>query len=115
MVEVMVVVVVIALLAAIAVPSYLNFKKKALATEARANLHQLYKLEFSYHEEYGAYTSNLSDIGFVTTPDMRYVYEVHSVWPQGFSARATANLDTDAYTDVWVVDKTGALRHVGID
>lgn len=115
MVEILTVVAIIAIIAAIAVPSYLNFRKKAVATEARANLHQLYKLEFSYHGEYGAYSGSLSDIGFVTTPDMRYTYEVYSVWPRGFSARATANLDSDADSDVWAVDNTGALRHVNVD
>jgi len=76
---------------------------------------QLYKLEFSYHGEYGAYTTRLNDIGFVTTPDMRYTYEVYSVWPRGFSATATANLDADSLSDVWVADNTGALHHVGVD
>jgi len=115
MAEVMIVVAIIGLLAVIAVPSYLNFKKKALATEARANLHQLYKLEFAYRGEYGSYTSSLSDIGFKVTPDMWYAYEVYSAWPQGFSARASGNLDMDPEPDVWTVDHTGTLLHVTVD
>ena len=113
--ELMVVVGIIGLLFTIAVPAYLTFKKKALATEARANRHQLYKLELSYRGEYGSYSSSLSDIGFITTPDMRYTYEVYSVCPRGFFALASANRDRDADTDVWVVDNTGALRHVDVD
>ena len=46
---------------------------------------------------------------------MRYTYEVYSVWPRGFSATATANLDADSLSDVWVADNTGALHHVGVD
>jgi len=76
---------------------------------------QLSKLEFSFRGRSGACSTRLNDIGFVTAPDMRYACEVCSVWPSGFSARATANLDTDAHAGVWVVDNTGALHHVGID
>lgn len=115
LIEILIVIAIIGLLAAIAVPSYFGFKKKALATEARANLHQLFKLELSYQGEYGSYTNNLNDIGFKVTPDMRYSYEVYSVWPGGFSARALGNLDSDLTFDVWAVDQTGSLRHVTVD
>jgi type IV pilus assembly protein PilE len=113
--ELLTVLALIVLLMAVAVPSYFGIKKKALATEARASLHRLFELQLSYREANGSYTDSLGDLGFRPTPDLRYTYEIYSLWPSGFSARALSNLDSDLEFDVWTIDHTGSLRHVTVD
>jgi hypothetical protein len=99
----------------IAVPAYISLRKAAQATEARANLDRLHKLEFSFRSRFGHFSAQESSLGFSPSADPIYSYEILGATASEFSARAEANLDRDAVLDVWLIDETGALRHASRD
>ena len=67
LVELMVVVAIIGILAAIAIPNYQKYQAKARQSEAKIALAAVYTAEKSYAVENSTYTSCLAQIGF--TPD----------------------------------------------
>src|SRR4051812_49135342 len=64
LVELMVVVAIIGVLAAIAIPNYTRYQARARQSEAKVNLAGLYTAEQSYYAEQGTFSSCLSNIGF---------------------------------------------------
>ena len=64
LVEMMVVVATISLLAAVGIPQYSKFKRKAHETEAKVSLGAIYVTEKSFHGEYSFYHTSLQAIGF---------------------------------------------------
>ena len=60
LIELMVVVGIIALLAAISIPTFSKFMAKAKRTEAHMNLHALYAAQKAYWAEHGKYSTQLS-------------------------------------------------------
>lgn len=63
LVELMIVVAIIGILAALAVPKFQTFQAKARASESKNNLSHAYTLEMSYHGDNDTY-ANLQTIGF---------------------------------------------------
>jgi type IV pilus assembly protein PilA len=77
LVELMVVVAIIGVLAALAVPRFQNFQAKAKQSEARNNLSHIYTLQMSYSAENDVFvaTAALPLIGFTVDGGMiRYGY-----------------------------------------
>lgn len=73
LVELMVVVAIIGILAAVAIPGYSKFQAKARQTEAKIGLSSLYTAEQSYAVESTTYISCIVDIGFIlNTTGQRY-------------------------------------------
>ena len=64
LVEMMIVVAIISLLAAIGIPQYSKFKRKAHETEAKVSLGALYISEKSFHSQYSFYHTSLQALGF---------------------------------------------------
>ena len=84
LVELMIVVAIIGLLAAIGIPQYTKFQARARTSEAKAALGGLYTAEASFFQEWNCYVSDLRNIGFgVTGANLRYV--------TGFDTAITAN------------------------
>lgn len=74
LVELMIVVAIIGLLAAVGVPQYQKFQARARQSEAKAALSALYSAEQSFFSEWNCYASDLRNIGFgVTGQNLRYV------------------------------------------
>ena len=71
MVELVVTMVVVAILAAIAIPGYTSYMRKARRTDAKAALLGLAALEERYYSTSNAYTALPTDLGFTGT-----------TWPQ---------------------------------
>ena len=92
LVELMVVVAIIGILAAIAIPSVNKYMAKARQTEAKTNLSSLYTSEKAFLAEFNTYTGGFQVIGF--TPEGNLRYNV------GFAAEgvACASLNTYGYT-----------------
>lgn len=80
LIELMIVVAIIGILAAIAIPNYQNFQKKARQAEARIHLGGIFTGEKAYFGEYNSYTNNLIKVGYA--PDGRPLYNA------GFTAGA---------------------------
>ncbi len=74
LVELMIVVAIIGILAAIAIPNFLNFRLKAKTSEAKSNLGAIRSTEVAYFAEYNVYISGQS-----YTPD-------HTAMPVGKTA-----------------------------
>ena len=74
LVELMIVVAIIGLLAAVGVPQYQKFQARARQGEAKSSLSALYSSTQSFYGEWNYYTADLADIGFgVTGTGLRYV------------------------------------------
>ncbi len=58
LVELMIVVAIIGILAAIAIPNFLNFRMKAKTSEAKSNLGAIRSTEVAYFAEYNLYVVN---------------------------------------------------------
>ena len=102
LIELMVLVGIIGILAAIAVPVYLDFRKKAFTIEARTALRYIWDLEKAYQKENDTYTGDLAVLGFALPGKKRYTYTLQAN-QTSFTARAVANLDLDPDNDEWEI------------
>lgn len=64
LVELMIVVAIIGILAAVAIPQFGKYQAKSRASEARLNLSALYTAEISFFAEADSYGTCLADMGF---------------------------------------------------
>ena len=104
LIELMIVVAIIGILAAIAIPTYMGIQKKGKRTEYLANLEVIKLLEEKYRAEHGNYidAASTSDL-MLALPDFRpgdtagllYEYTVTCVDPQlDFTATATGKANS---------------------
>ncbi len=73
LIELMIVVAIIGILAAIAIPNFMRFQARSRTTEARTNLGAIYTAEVSFFGEGSAY-GNFGEIGWGPTGTPRYHY-----------------------------------------
>ena len=75
LIELMVVVVIVGILAAIAIPNFLRYRAHAMQAEARSNLAAIFVAEIAYFSERKQF-GNFSDIGFAIAGNAtnRYTY-----------------------------------------
>ena len=92
LIELMVVVAIIGVLAAIAIPSYQQLTAKSRQSEARTNLSSIFDLEIAFHGENNTFGS-LAEIGFVPDGFTHYTYCVD---PARSCIAATQPLDYGA-------------------
>jgi prepilin-type N-terminal cleavage/methylation domain-containing protein len=118
LIELMIVLTIIGLLAALAIPMFQNFIKKAKMVEAEVALSEIKRLEDRYFLENLFYSNNLSTIGYKSVlQNYAITIQLNGAGPPPFNYRitATADLDADADLDVWVftsyTDGTSDLRH----
>lgn len=110
LIELMIVVVIIGILAALAIPRFMNATIKAKESEAKMILKQIYTFEESYQQEAGAYTNDLNDLGFEAPTESRYVYAIDAAAGNTFTASATPD-GTDAdLTVVYTIDQDGLIQ-----
>ena len=73
LIELMVVVAIIGILAAIGIPQYARFQAKARTTEAKSTLNAIYVGEASFFSEWNQYSSDLVSLGVqIIGSDLRY-------------------------------------------
>ncbi len=111
LIELMIVVVIIGILAALAIPRFMTASTKSKQSEAKQILKQVYVMERAYFQENGAYTANLATLGIVIQANARYTYTV-VVTGAAFVATANApdpGIDDDATPDTWTINDAGAL------
>ncbi len=76
LIELMIVVAIIGILAAIAIPNFITFQAKSKQSEAKTNLKAIFTAEKSYFGEKDKYSSDFSVIGFKPEAGNRYSYGV---------------------------------------
>jgi len=128
LIELMIVVAIIGILAAIAIPNFLSYQLKSKAAEAKSNLGGIRTGEQAYFAENDAFLAcsanpsavsqnkvswtshaNFSAIGFVPAGSVYYQYSVASANASQYTAYATGNLDGDAQSASFTMDNTGTL------
>lgn len=72
MIELMVVVAIIGILAAVAVPNFQRFQAKSRQSEAKANLGAIYSAEKAFFAEWNNYFADFRDIGFGPEGNLKY-------------------------------------------
>jgi type IV pilus assembly protein PilA len=114
LVELMIVVAIIGILAALAVPRFQMFQAKSKQSEAKSNLSHIYTLQQSYYADFDAYTTSLTDMGFTTQGHVRYGYSIASATGAAFIAWANATSTTVitadcTFADSWNMNENKAL------
>ncbi len=119
LIELMIVVVIIGILAALAIPRFMRSTTKSKQSEAKQLLKQIYTMQRAYRQEFNAYcfsgaTANaaapaaFARIGVDVMASARYSYAMAAT-VNTFTCTATANLDDDVAIDTWTINQTGAL------
>ena len=137
LIELMIVVVIIGILAAIAIPNYRAYLANARRSEVKVNLAAIHKSEIAFHVANGRF-SGFSEIGWgITGASQRFTYRTmatdsagnpgavevrgpssgntseNSLYPASssvvsFTATATGNIDDDGGQDEWHINETQA-------
>ena len=119
LIELMIVVVIIGILAALAIPRFMQATTKSKQSEAKQLLKQVYTMERTFRQANNTYGDNglasvagaaftFPAIGVEVMAGANYSYAIVAA-ANSFTATATANLDDDATIDTWTIDETGAL------
>ena len=105
LIELMIVVAIIGIIAAIAIPNFLRYQAKTKQTEARTNLGIIFSAQVAYFGENDAFASSVGDLGWIPIGTTRYAYSVIGSSSTHFTARATGNIDTDTTIDTWEINQ----------
>jgi type IV pilus assembly protein PilA len=104
LIELMIVVAIIGLLAAIAIPNFIKFQARAKQSEAKANLKAAFTAEKAYIQERDAFNTLINIVGFSPERNNRYAYFLSSTGTLESRAAATkvsaagdTGVDVDTY------------------
>ena len=112
LIELMIVVAIIGILAAIAIPNFMRYQAKAKQSEAKGNLGAIYTSEITYMAEKDVYTAAIANLDWTAAGATRYTYSLTATTPRtGFTATATFDLDSDATIDTWTIDQAKDLSN----
>ena len=119
LIELMIVVAIIGILAAIAIPNFLTYQCKARQTEAKTNLGAIFTSEVAYRAEYDTYHTSFASIGWAASGTTRYSYTIGGVLANTFRASADGDPDGDlaagSYDDLWTIDENRTLTNLPND
>jgi type IV pilus assembly protein PilA len=74
LIELMIVVAIIGILAAIAIPNFIKFQARSKQSEAKANLKAMFTAEKAYLQEKDKFSSYVGEVGFAPERNNRYAY-----------------------------------------
>jgi len=103
LIELMIVVAIIGILAAIAIPNFIRFQARAKQSEAKSNLKALFTAERSYYQEKDKYLQSFTTTGFSPERGNRYYYLI------GAAAVATEDRAVIPAAVVGVVENVNAI------
>jgi prepilin-type N-terminal cleavage/methylation domain-containing protein len=110
LIELMIVVAIIGILAAVAIPNFLRYQAKSKQSEARVLLSGIYTSQVAYFAENNLYGDSEATIGFAPASTPKYYttrnFTSTDAYATNFTVTACANIDGEAGVDVWTVDDT---------
>src|SRR5438309_10807434 len=74
LIELMIVVAIIGILAAIAIPNFIKFQARSKQSEAKANLKDVFTAEKAFFQEKDRFSSLTGEVGFEPERNNRYAY-----------------------------------------
>ncbi len=123
LIELMIVVAIIGILAAIAIPNFVKFQCRSKQSEAKGNLKALYVAQESYRAEFDTYVATCgaaadcqtaNNIGFAPKgAKVRYDYANATGSTAGFAANASAKATfvTELSTDNWTITQANDITN----
>ena len=103
LIELMIVVAIIGILAAIAIPNFLRYQAKSKQTEAKTNLGAIGTNAEAYRAESDTYETNFAGLGWQATGKTRYAYyygksgSISSILPTDSASISPATIDASTY------------------
>ncbi len=114
LIELMIVIAIIALLAAIAIPSYRDFMVRAARSDAKIALTEIANLQEKHYSENGTYTNDLDDLGFPAERDSDdYTVSIPNADGTTYTLRAAPRAGTGQFQDD-VDCRQMELTHLGV-
>ncbi len=83
LIELMIVVAIIGILAAIAIPNFLKFQCKSKQSEAKTNLSGIFTAEKAFFGEYNTYGTDLISVNWQPDGSPLYIYGFTQTYPSG--------------------------------
>jgi len=112
LIELMIVVAIIGILAAIAIPNFIKFQARSKQSEAKSNLKALFTAEKSYKQEKDVYTVCNSKMGFAPERGNRYQYDNNNT---DGNVPAESCTTTEGRTDSAGTSTAATDGQVGVD
>ena len=113
LIELMIVVAIIGILAAIAIPNFLNYQCKSKQSEAKQSLGTIAKNQEAYLAEFDKYADTSKKLGFaVKGSTQRYTYSYNTVSKTGYNAIAKSNTPLKgSASDFWAINQALTLQN----
>lgn len=110
LIELMIVIAIVGILAAVATPKYVEWTKKSKAVEGKIMLGAISTNEGAYYSEYNVYTTSMSLLGNPTANAKYYTFSL-SVTTNNYASTAIPSASGTAagLTGTWTLDKNGNL------
>ena len=109
LIELMIVVAIIGILAAIAIPNFIKFQARSKQSECKSNLKALFTAEKSYQQEKDVFTICIRKMGFNPERGNRYYYDVNNT-DGNIPAEACATAEARANQAGVIGNNDGAVQ-----
>ena len=134
LIELMIVVAILGILAAIAIPNFMRFQAKSKQSEAKTNLGAIGTTAEAWRTERDTYVATVAELGWAPQGNSRYGYSYNALLLAAntvagncatsddadaaavaaaatFIAIATGDVDSDATCDIWQYNQLRALTN----